>query len=57
MSKINKLISKILEGRAVSYDEAETLLRNLGFSVEVSGSHHVFRRTGYARNVSIKRRP
>jgi hypothetical protein len=57
VSKINKLISKILEGRTVSYGEAETLLRSLGFSLEVSGSHHVFRKKGYARNVSIKFRP
>lgn len=57
VSKIEKLINKILEGRAVSYDEAETLLRNLGFCVEVSGSHHVFRKKGYPRNVCIKRRP
>lgn len=56
MTKIDKLVSKILEGRTVSYSEAETLLRNLGFNLEVSGSHHVFRKKGYARNVSIKYR-
>jgi len=56
VSKIDKLISKVLEGRAVSYNEAQSLLTSLGFSLEVSGSHHVFRKKGYARNVSIKRR-
>ena len=56
MSKIDKLISKILEGRTVSYNEAENLLKGLGFGLEVSGSHHVFRKKGYARNVSIKYR-
>lgn len=56
MSKLQKLIEKILEGRAVSYEEAEKLLFGLGFEVEVRGSHHVFRKKGYIRNVSIKRR-
>lgn len=54
MSKREKLIQKIMEGRNVSYDEAETILFHLGFSVEVSGSHHVFRKKGYPRNVSLK---
>lgn len=56
MSKLDKLIKKILEGRVVSYNEAEVLLLNLGFEVEVRGSHHVFRKKGYPRNVCIKRR-
>ncbi len=56
MSKIEKLIRKILDGRTISYQEAETLLKRLGFEVEVCGSHHVFRKKGYARNVSIKKR-
>lgn len=54
MSKRDKLILKILEGRTVSYDEAEALLKYLGFSVEVTGSHHVFRKKGYPQNVSLK---
>lgn len=56
MSKRDKLIRKILEGRAVSYKEAEHLLIELGFELEIYGSHHVFRKPGYPRNVSIKRR-
>ena len=46
MSKLQKLIEKILEGRTVSYEEAEKLLFELGFEVEVRGSHHVFRKKG-----------
>lgn len=56
MSKLEKLIEKILDGRNVSYDEVETLLLKLGFSVEVRGSHHVFRKKAYSRNVCLKRR-
>jgi len=56
MSKWQKLVEKILEGRIVSYEEAEKLLFGLDFEVEIRGSHHVFRKKGYTKNVSIKRR-
>jgi predicted RNA binding protein YcfA (HicA-like mRNA interferase family) len=56
MTKWQKLIDKILEGRNTSYDEAEIVLKKLGFELEIKGSHHVFRKNGYPRNVSIKRR-
>ena len=56
MSKFEKLIKKILEGRAFSYEEAETLLQKLGFDFTVSGSHHVFRKKGYEKNITLKRR-
>jgi predicted RNA binding protein YcfA (HicA-like mRNA interferase family) len=56
MSKLEKLIEKILQGRNISYDDAEKILLKLGFDVEVCGSHHVFRKKGYIKNVSIKRR-
>lgn len=56
MSKLQKLIEKILEGRTVSYDEAEKLLIQLGFKIRTKGSHHVFFKDNYLKNVSIKRR-
>ncbi len=56
MTKVQKLAQKILDGRDVSYDEAEGLLLKLGFLLEIRGSHHIFRKKGYPRNVSIKRR-
>ena len=56
MSKLQKLVQKILKGRDVSYDEAEKLLLKLDFQLEIRGSHHLFRKQGYLRNVSIKRR-
>jgi len=56
MSKLEKLVNKILRNQSVSYEEAETLLKRLDFEVEVSGSHHVFRKKGYVKNISLKRR-
>ena len=57
MSKIEKLVKKVLFGKAVSYDDAEKLLYSLGFIMKSEGSHHVFRRKGYSKNISIKKRP
>ena len=56
MSKLQKLAQKILDGRDVSYDEVEGLLFKMGFRLEIRGSHHIFRKKGYLRNISIKRR-
>lgn len=56
MSKIEKLIQKVLNGKNVSYNEAENLLLNLGFQLKVRGSHHNFRKAGYHRVIVIKRR-
>lgn len=58
MSSRDKLIKRILSGnKNVSFKEAESLLLWLGFGVEVSGSHHVFRKVGVACTVSLKKRP
>ncbi len=56
MSKLEKLIEKVLNGKNISYDEAENLLLNLGFSLKISSSHHIFRKTQYPRVISIKKR-
>lgn len=56
MSKIDKLIQKILNGKNVSYQEAENLLLSLGFQLKIRGSHHNFRKPGYAKTIAIKRR-
>jgi predicted RNA binding protein YcfA (HicA-like mRNA interferase family) len=56
MSKWEKLVQKILEERNTSYEEAETVLLKLGFELEVKGSHHIFRKKSYAKNIAIKRR-
>ena len=56
MTKKDKLIRKIREGHQVSYEEAETLLKFLGFEVDSEGSHHVFRKVSYPGNMSLKKR-
>ena len=56
MVKIEKLIVKIFQNRSISYSEAERILKNLGFDVISCGSHHVFRKKGCGKNVSIKKR-
>lgn len=56
MSKFEKLIQKILNGKNVSYQEAENLLFHLGFQLKIRGSHHNFRKPHYPRTLSIKRR-
>lgn len=56
MSKIEKLIQKILHGKNITYQEAENLLLNLGFHLKIKGSHHNFRKPGYSKTIVIKRR-
>jgi len=56
MSKHEKLINEILNGKKISYADAEKILLRLHFELSVSGSHHVFRKDGYRRSISLKRR-
>jgi len=58
MSKEEKLIEKILQkNKNISYEDAEKILLKLDFVLEIKGSHHIFRKNGFARNISLKRRP
>lgn len=57
MSKFEKLKHKIKSGHSISYAEAETFLLKLGFTVRSKGSHHVFSKDGYPKNISIKKCP
>ena len=56
MTKIDKIAQAILQNRPTSFADAERLLKRLGFEVVACGSHHVFRKKGYMRNVSLKKR-
>lgn len=56
MSKYEKLIKKILKGTSVTYKEAENVFLKLGFKLKTKGSHHIFRKPGYNKTVSFKRR-
>ena len=57
MSKFEKLKQKIRSGQSLSYKEAELFLLKLGFNVRSKGSHHVFSKDGYYKNISIKKCP
>lgn len=57
MSDIEKILKKILEGRQISYHDAERILMRLGFQVSTNGSHHTFRKKDYALNISLKKDP
>ncbi len=56
MSKKDKLIQKIFANAQISYEDAESILLSLGFAYTVTGSHHVFRKLGYFRNITLKKR-
>ena len=55
MSKFEKIKAKIINGQSVSYSEAENVLTRIGFTVRSKGSHHVFAKDGYPKNISIKK--
>lgn len=57
MTKHEKLINAILDGKRISYKDAEILLLRLHFELSICGSHHIFRKVGYQRSISLKRRP
>lgn len=56
MGSLDKTIQKFIARSQVSYDEAERVLLFLGFEFQVTGSHHVFRKKGYPKNIALKRR-
>lgn len=57
MSTRDKLVKKIFSDGAISYQDAEKILLQLGFKLRVSGSHHIFKKHDYAKNISLKKRP
>ncbi len=56
MSALEKLVCKIFSNSPVSYDDAEKILLHLDFVLKIRGSHHIFRKTNFAYNISLKRR-
>ena len=58
MSRHEQLLQRILGGRSdasVRFDDLRGLLRNLGFTERVRGSHHIFRRDGVAERITLQR--
>jgi predicted RNA binding protein YcfA (HicA-like mRNA interferase family) len=57
MGKRDKLREKILLGESdanVSFEDLCNLLRRLGFAERISGSHHIFSRSGVEDIVNIQ---
>jgi HicA toxin of bacterial toxin-antitoxin, len=45
MSKLNKLILKLMQGHSdknIDFEELRRLLKRLGFNERIKGSHHIF---------------
>lgn len=55
MTKEEKLKEKIRNGQNVSFDEADSLLKKMGYSVRSKGSHFSYKKTGCA-TITLKRR-
>ena len=57
MGKHEKLIYKILSGRqdaSIHFSEAVSLLKALGFSLRIKGSHHIFYQEGIEEIINIQ---
>ena len=58
MSQHKKLLQRILGGRSdanIRFGDLRSLLRHLGFTERVQGSHHIFRKEGVAEKINIQR--
>ena len=58
MGKYDKLLFQILRGLSDANIELEDLcylLKYLGFEFRVSGSHHVFRKSGVPEKINLQR--
>jgi predicted RNA binding protein YcfA (HicA-like mRNA interferase family) len=54
----NKTLQRVLSGTAdaaVRFDELCSLLESLGFDKRVSGSHHLFRKSGVEERINLQR--
>lgn len=56
MSRLEKLIKKVFGHQHISFKEAEKILSDLGYEQKITGSHHVFRKTGH-KHITLKLRP
>lgn len=56
MSKVNKIREKILIGDSdanIEFDDLRKLLKAIGFSERIKGSHHIFTRIGIDEIINI----
>ncbi len=57
MSRHKQLLQRILGGRSdanIRFDSLCGLLRGLGFTERIRGSHHIFRRDGVAERITLQ---
>ena len=57
MGKHEKLILKILGGQSdanISFEEMLQLLQIIGFTMRISGSHHIFRKEGIEEKINLQ---
>ncbi|MFH0926805.1 MAG: type II toxin-antitoxin system HicA family toxin [bacterium] len=58
MSNYERLLQQILEGKAdanIVFSDLCNLLLHYGFEMRVSGSHHIFRKTGIAEKTNLQK--
>ena len=58
MGNVEKILEKLLRGESdanLRFDELCHLLQAKGFRMRVSGSHHIFTRTGVMERINIQR--
>jgi predicted RNA binding protein YcfA (HicA-like mRNA interferase family) len=55
---VEKILDKLLRGESdanIRFDELCHLLQAKGFQMRISGSHHIFTRTGVTERINIQR--
>jgi len=58
MGKYDKLVNKILQGRSdknIKFKDLTGLLKHLGFTEHIRGSHHMFRKEGILEKPNIQK--
>ncbi|GHV71192.1 toxin HicA [Spirochaetia bacterium] len=57
MGRFEKILQKVLSGRqdtCIGFSETISLLQNLGFSLRIKGSHHIFFCDGIDEIINIQ---
>ncbi len=57
MGRRRKLLDRILSGRSdanITFEQTRTLLKSLGFSESIKGSHHKFDREGIEELINLQ---
>ena len=58
MSRYERILQRILDGRSdanIRFDDVCDLLRNMGFTERIRGSHHIFRKEGVTERINLQR--